>query len=83
MASTATDLNVLHSMSFDTVSFEELLGHCHEVLKKNDADLLHLQHLLRYTPRNLFICFPPFLFISPCMSFSLFSYQNEMISNNL
>jgi hypothetical protein len=29
------DLNQLESMVLDTVSFEELLGHCNEVLKIN------------------------------------------------
>ncbi|GMH23027.1 hypothetical protein Nepgr_024870 [Nepenthes gracilis] len=38
----ASDLNLLESMSFNTVSFEELLGHCNEVYKQNQADLLQL-----------------------------------------
>ncbi|KAL6507815.1 hypothetical protein OROGR_024010 [Orobanche gracilis] len=37
------DLNLLESMSFATVSFEELLGHCNEVLKKNQNDFFALQ----------------------------------------
>ncbi|KAL6575166.1 hypothetical protein OROMI_012451 [Orobanche minor] len=37
------DLNLLESMSFAMVSFEELLGHCNEVLKKNQNDFLALQ----------------------------------------
>lgn len=37
------DLNILESMSFATVSFEELLGHCNEVLKKNQNDISDLQ----------------------------------------
>ncbi|KAI7746102.1 hypothetical protein M8C21_024667 [Ambrosia artemisiifolia] len=42
--STATsDLNLLESMSFDTVSFEELLGHCNEIYKKNESDVVELE----------------------------------------
>ncbi|KAK6139736.1 hypothetical protein DH2020_026496 [Rehmannia glutinosa] len=41
------DLNMLESMSFATVSFEELLGHCNEVLKKNQNDIFALQDHLR------------------------------------
>ncbi|KAM3324107.1 putative protein isoform X2 [Capsicum chacoense] len=41
------DLNVLESMSCGTVSFEELLGHCNEVSKKNQTDLLSLLDCLR------------------------------------
>ncbi|XP_042047585.1 uncharacterized protein LOC121793618 [Salvia splendens] len=37
------DLNILESMSFATVSFEELLGHCNEVLKKNRNGISDLQ----------------------------------------
>ncbi|KAK7378901.1 hypothetical protein VNO80_04350 [Phaseolus coccineus] len=52
--STATaDLDMLDSMSFGTVSFEELLGHCNELYKKNHSDLLQLQECLQscgYTP---------------------------------
>ncbi|KAL4560644.1 hypothetical protein LXL04_032797 [Taraxacum kok-saghyz] len=45
--STATsDLNLLESMSSDTVSFEELLGHCNEVYKKNQNDILELEDRL-------------------------------------
>lgn len=47
VSSTGSDLNLLQSMSFDTVSFEELLGHCNEVYKKNNADLLDLEDQLR------------------------------------
>uniref|UniRef100_A0A2N9HL00 Integrase catalytic domain-containing protein n=1 Tax=Fagus sylvatica TaxID=28930 RepID=A0A2N9HL00_FAGSY len=44
-----TDLNLLDSMTFGTVSFEELLGHCNEVYKKNQTDLSQLQdHLKGY-----------------------------------
>ncbi|XP_074353575.1 uncharacterized protein LOC141692583 isoform X2 [Apium graveolens] len=56
VSSTSTDLNLLHSMSFNTVSFEELLGHCNEVYKKNHTDLLHLEDRLLnfgYTPGDI------------------------------
>ncbi|VFQ79680.1 unnamed protein product [Cuscuta campestris] len=43
VASTSGDLNLLESMSFGTVSFEELLGHCNEVYKKNQNQLSSLQ----------------------------------------
>ncbi|XVE96212.1 hypothetical protein REPUB_Repub02eG0202200 [Reevesia pubescens] len=46
--STATaDLNLLDSMSFGTVSFEELLGHCYQIYNKNQSDLLHLEDRLK------------------------------------
>lgn len=51
--SASSDLNLLESMSFGTVSFEELLGHCNEVYKKNQNDLVVLEdHLkgLGYVP---------------------------------
>jgi hypothetical protein len=35
VSSANSDLNQLESMVLDTVSFEELLGHCNEVLKIN------------------------------------------------
>ncbi|XP_073145879.1 uncharacterized protein [Henckelia pumila] len=48
------DLNMLESMTFGTVSFEELLGFCNEVLKKNQSDLLalhdHLGSSSSYNP---------------------------------
>ncbi|XP_076949945.1 uncharacterized protein LOC143622774 [Bidens hawaiensis] len=45
--STATsDLNLLESMTFDTVSFEELLGHCNEIYKKNQNDIIELEDRL-------------------------------------
>ncbi|KAF7851996.1 hypothetical protein BT93_L1689 [Corymbia citriodora subsp. variegata] len=34
-------------MSFGTVSFEELLGHCNEVFKKNQSDLAQLEERLQ------------------------------------
>ncbi|KAI6696591.1 hypothetical protein NL676_016710 [Syzygium grande] len=40
------DLDLLDSMSFGTVSFEELLGHCNEVFKKNQSDLAQLEEHL-------------------------------------
>ncbi|KAH1090406.1 hypothetical protein J1N35_017663 [Gossypium stocksii] len=53
--STATaDLNLLDSMSFGTVSFEELLGHCYQIFNNNQTHLLHLEdHLkpLGYLPQ--------------------------------
>ncbi|XP_043701932.1 uncharacterized protein LOC122652293 [Telopea speciosissima] len=42
-----SDLNLLDSMAFGTVSFEELLGHCNEVLKKNQNDLTELEDRLK------------------------------------
>ena len=60
--STATsDLSLLESMSSDTVSFEELLGHCNEVYKKNQNDILELEDRLSafgYVPgmQYLLIC---------------------------
>ncbi|KAJ4705473.1 Methyl-CpG-binding domain protein 4 [Melia azedarach] len=41
------DVNLLESMSFGTVSFEELLGHCNEVYKSNQTHLLQLQDRLK------------------------------------
>ncbi|KAG9148247.1 hypothetical protein Leryth_012211 [Lithospermum erythrorhizon] len=43
----SSDLNMLESMSFGTVSLEELLGHCNEVYKKNQNDVVYLQELLQ------------------------------------
>ncbi|KAL6559091.1 hypothetical protein OROHE_006460 [Orobanche hederae] len=43
VSASGDDLNFLESMSFATVSFEELMGHCNEVLKKNQNDFLALQ----------------------------------------
>ncbi|CAA3015817.1 Hypothetical predicted protein [Olea europaea subsp. europaea] len=54
VSTAASDLNVLESMSFGTVSFEELLGHCNEVLKntQNDVSVLedHLRSSFNYIP---------------------------------
>ncbi|GAV57268.1 hypothetical protein CFOL_v3_00806 [Cephalotus follicularis] len=46
VSTASSDLNLLESMSFGTVSLEELLGHCNEVYKTNQTHLLHLQHRL-------------------------------------
>ncbi|KAI9153412.1 hypothetical protein LWI28_010949 [Acer negundo] len=47
VTSVSSDLNLLESMSFGTVSFEELLGHCNEVYKNNQTHLLQLQDHLK------------------------------------
>jgi len=43
-------------MTFGTVSFEELLGHCNEVYKKNQSDFAllqdHLQSFGYHIPGN-------------------------------
>ncbi|KAM7261625.1 hypothetical protein ACFE04_020702 [Oxalis oulophora] len=47
VTSASNDLNLLENMSFGTVSFEELLGHCNEIYKQNETYLLELQdHLV-------------------------------------
>ncbi|XP_057949127.1 uncharacterized protein LOC131144462 isoform X2 [Malania oleifera] len=46
LSSLSADLNLLDSMSFGTVSFEELLGHCNEVYKKNQSDIAQLEDRL-------------------------------------
>lgn len=56
MSAVNVDLNFLESMSLETVSFEELLGHVSEVYKKNETDLLELQKQLKgvgYVPGEL------------------------------
>ncbi|KAK1263569.1 hypothetical protein QJS04_geneDACA009412 [Acorus gramineus] len=45
-SSAGADLEVLESMAFGTVSFEELLGHCNEVYKKNQSDLSEVEQRL-------------------------------------
>ncbi|KAK1287444.1 hypothetical protein QJS10_CPB19g01240 [Acorus calamus] len=45
-SSAGADLEVLESMAFGTVSFEELLGHCNEVYKKNQSDLAEVEQRL-------------------------------------
>ncbi|CAK9159421.1 unnamed protein product [Ilex paraguariensis] len=55
VSSTNSDLNLLESMSFGTVSFEELLGHCNEVYKKNQSDIVELGDRLKgfgYNPEG-------------------------------
>ncbi|OWM82622.1 hypothetical protein CDL15_Pgr002197 [Punica granatum] len=47
VSSCSNDLNMLDSMSFGTVSFEELLGHCNEVFKMNQNALIELEDRLR------------------------------------
>jgi hypothetical protein len=45
-------------MSFGTVSFEELLGHCNEVYKNSENRILDIQDRLRsfgYVPAGTFI----------------------------
>ncbi|CAN8298443.1 unnamed protein product [Cochlearia groenlandica] len=46
ISTAGSDLNFLDSMSFGTVSFEELLGHCNQIFKYNQDGLLHLQDRL-------------------------------------
>lgn len=58
VASASSDLNLLESMSFGTVSFEELLGHCNEVYKNSENRILDIQDRLRsfgYVPAGTFI----------------------------
>ncbi|XP_056158788.1 uncharacterized protein LOC115667102 isoform X2 [Syzygium oleosum] len=47
LSTASGDLELLDSMSFGTVSFEELLGHCNEVFKKNQSDLAQLEERLK------------------------------------
>ncbi|OAO93998.1 hypothetical protein AXX17_AT5G06180 [Arabidopsis thaliana] len=57
ISTAASELSFLESMSFGTVSFEELLGHCSQIYKNNQKDLLHLQDRLTdfgYVPGTLF-----------------------------
>ncbi|CAI9097517.1 OLC1v1033964C1 [Oldenlandia corymbosa var. corymbosa] len=57
VSSASADLNLLESMSCDTVSFEELLGHCYQVYHDNQSHLLSLQqHLISnsaYVPTSV------------------------------
>ncbi|XP_042426672.1 uncharacterized protein LOC122014502 isoform X4 [Zingiber officinale] len=53
ISSASADLDLLESMAFGTVSFEELLGHCNEVFKNNQryiADLEERMQSLGYVP---------------------------------
>ncbi|KAG2664925.1 hypothetical protein I3843_16G102300 [Carya illinoinensis] len=47
VSNASSDLNVLNSMILRIVSFEELLGHCNEICKKNQSDLSELQDNLK------------------------------------
>ncbi|XP_027351964.1 uncharacterized protein LOC113862888 [Abrus precatorius] len=47
VSTASADLDLLDSMSFGTVSFEELLGHCNELYKKNHSDLVELEDCLK------------------------------------
>ncbi|KAI4300627.1 hypothetical protein L6164_033982 [Bauhinia variegata] len=47
ISSASTDLELLDSMSFGTVSFEELLGHCKELYNQNQTHLLELEDRLK------------------------------------
>ncbi|KAK6232366.1 hypothetical protein SCA6_002439 [Theobroma cacao] len=47
VSNSTADLNLLDSMSFGTVSFEELLGHCYQIFNKNQTDLLDLEDRLK------------------------------------
>nr|AQX44147.1 hypothetical protein [Apostasia odorata] len=47
ISATASDLNLLQSIAFDTVSFEELLGYCNEVYKVNHKYISELKDRLR------------------------------------
>ncbi|KAJ0266252.1 Spindle and kinetochore-associated protein 3 [Hirschfeldia incana] len=46
LSTAGSELNFLESMSFGTVSFEELLGHCNQIYKSNQDELLNLQDRL-------------------------------------
>ncbi|CAH8312772.1 unnamed protein product [Eruca vesicaria subsp. sativa] len=46
LSTAGTELNFLESMSFGTVSFEELLGHCNQIYKRNQEEVLNLQDRL-------------------------------------
>lgn len=53
-------------MSFGTVSFEELLGHCNQIYKSNQEELLNLQDRLAdfgYVPGKLFMNFLRLFFL--------------------
>lgn len=62
VSAAASDLNMLESMSCSTVSFEELLGHCNEVLKKNQNDVSALADSLGYVPPRSSRSLQPFVF---------------------
>ncbi|XP_023005731.1 uncharacterized protein LOC111498640 isoform X2 [Cucurbita maxima] len=47
VSAVTVDVSLLESISLETVSFEELLGHVSEVYKKNESDLLEIQKQLK------------------------------------
>lgn len=47
VSNSSYDLDTLESMSFGSVSFEELLGHCNEVFKRSQNDIIELEDRLR------------------------------------
>ncbi|KAL9242539.1 hypothetical protein vseg_016529 [Gypsophila vaccaria] len=47
VSSLSADLNLMESMSFATVSFEELLGHCNQLYQQNHSQLVQLHDRLR------------------------------------
>nr|GLL46060.1 hypothetical protein DM860_003413 [Ipomoea trifida] len=81
VSSASSDLNLLESMSFGTVSFEELLGHCNEVYKKNQNDLLSLQDHLRslgyISSTNCMVDEEPFQSVTKILDFA----EDEMDSS--
>ena len=61
------DLNLLDSMTLGTDSFEELLGHCNEVYKKNQSDLTELELHLKdfgYSPDTISRSIPVWFLVS-------------------
>ncbi|CAN7141682.1 unnamed protein product [Brassica rapa subsp. narinosa] len=46
LSTAGSELNFLESMSFGTVSFEELLGYCNQIYKSNQEEVLNLQERL-------------------------------------
>eukprot|EP01018_Ginkgo_biloba_P010504 Gb_14097 [translate_table: standard] len=56
VASTNKQVEALESMSIDTISFQELLGHCNELYKQNDTALAVLEDQLKkygYEPEEI------------------------------
>ncbi|XP_028548198.1 uncharacterized protein LOC110100785 [Dendrobium catenatum] len=47
ISTTSSDLNLLYSMAFDTVSFEELLGYCNEVYKANGKYICEVEDRMK------------------------------------
>ncbi|KAJ6869922.1 hypothetical protein NC652_035736 [Populus alba x Populus x berolinensis] len=74
VASASSDLNLLESMSYGTVSFEELLGHCNEVYKSSENRILDIQDRLRsfgYVPAEVEIDDEADLSVSMALNFNL------------